>query len=1209
MRAIKTTIVLAGVTSSLLLAGCAVLRIDVDVYKGPLANHRDVQAQQLWAMAIAARPLLTELRDTIEWDGACQDKGKDAGHEDQASVQAAYEDCLNRQRKRAVKWYKDSFVDPDNEDVKAAGGGFQQYQAIRVNEILGLYEPFDQEANENRDKKGADQDGNGGAGDDAAKGKTSDNNWWKVPSATGSVMDVPGITIGADQQVDLASVDTFMLTTEMAALSEPDAVGLALAARRRWERLFDDLTNWAKRASSLPDLAEERHAQSLASDLAVSTNVNLLSILLFEPGLPVEIVRIFRSDFPYYIQGIYKGRSIERQWPFREGMPNKEVTDQIERALARAIFDDPLRYMPALRSLDAALRTDNGELTPLVSLVNRLQDSRDLVRLIGLTWPGKDVADVISNLTIEKVSSSVGQIQTSPQSSPADGPGKQAGTKIETETERSLSEFVADEAKNQNQANSKFVQLNPVPFAAGGLKGGRLKVGIFDLTKRYLETKKIYDEFCSLDPDEMDKEFCASKERQVKGEETVLTDALARFAEKILTIANNDTLFRSPKNGVEVFSQLGRKQLNRFVIVLQAVGNAILVQVDELRRRASHEAQIRLQGDVVAEVREITGRFTGDCTSAQGTSSQAQSQSSVTDTGTTKGAPKAAKVDKVTTEQLSGAAASDGEADKTKQGNQAAQATGQTGVCNGQPAFRVHGLSGNAVAGSNMPATTMEALDRLITALKHEQVQATLAFPGDAAETCKASSHGNDPSKIPVACLRLAQVTNALDLAYQHRSGMVYIRPPGAYLRTSFAATNLQGDPNLGWNNLLLEQARRSMPYWDVFEKEAGGSELQIQTQIDKRFWQNINSVRVAGSGRTDFVLVKDDIGNWYVKGVSADPRDIFSAAQSSALFGIGGKIGANLLLQRNLERDLLKAQNTTERTRIMAELDAVKTANRNSVRGGGTELAGVLDTYVARYVESSGEAFRTTSASVTHAEFQTFLTDQSRVLTAPVTNPADAGAMAAHINGVGASASVQTVYADRIAPGLAFPDPAPSPGLATAANQSAGMIAAANGLIAAAAVTDREVGGLDFTDGVSGADGLPALRQRKATAETAIRGHEADLANATSRLSALDAVIRQDADNASDATRSEHENANATVNRIRQDMLAEIQTRDDLGRQIAALEARVAQAAAIQAELKRRLQRYFRGKVDAIYAARKALNDQLDTAVSVLATPARPAE
>ncbi len=43
------------------LGGCAVLNVDVDVYKGPLANHKDVQLQQLAQFAIGAQHLLVKL--------------------------------------------------------------------------------------------------------------------------------------------------------------------------------------------------------------------------------------------------------------------------------------------------------------------------------------------------------------------------------------------------------------------------------------------------------------------------------------------------------------------------------------------------------------------------------------------------------------------------------------------------------------------------------------------------------------------------------------------------------------------------------------------------------------------------------------------------------------------------------------------------------------------------------------------------------------------------------------------------------------------------------------------------------------------------------------------------------------------------------------------------------------------------------------------
>ena len=56
--------VLLGI--AVLFAGCAVLTVDVDVYKGPLANHEDIQTEQMAAMAIGAKPLLVQLRDTLE---------------------------------------------------------------------------------------------------------------------------------------------------------------------------------------------------------------------------------------------------------------------------------------------------------------------------------------------------------------------------------------------------------------------------------------------------------------------------------------------------------------------------------------------------------------------------------------------------------------------------------------------------------------------------------------------------------------------------------------------------------------------------------------------------------------------------------------------------------------------------------------------------------------------------------------------------------------------------------------------------------------------------------------------------------------------------------------------------------------------------------------------------------------------------------------
>ena len=49
------------------------------------------------------------------------------------------------------------------------------------------------------------------------------------------------------------------------------------------------------------------------------------------------------------------------------------------------------------------------------------------------------------------------------------------------------------------------------------------------------------------------------------------------------------------------------------------------------------------------------------------------------------------------------------------------------------------------------------------------------------------------------------KATEAIENAYRHRAGMIYIRPSSAYLRTSFPSTSLQDDPNLAWDNMLLK--------------------------------------------------------------------------------------------------------------------------------------------------------------------------------------------------------------------------------------------------------------------------------------------------------------------------------------------------------------------------------------------------------------------
>jgi hypothetical protein len=147
---------------------------------------------------------------------------------------------------------------------------------------------------------------------------------------------------------------------------------------------------------------------------------------------------------------------------------------------------------------------------------------------------------------------------------------------------------------------------------------------------------------------------------------------------------------------------------------------------------------------------------------------------------------------------------------------------------------------------------------------------------------------------------RAKQIMEAIKAARKKREGMIFIRPAMAYLRTSFPATSLQSNPNLTWDNMLGGQMLRSIPFApqiSEFLNPDAKCDARITAEIDKQFWQNINRVRVAGGGNTNYAVVKDDIGNWYVKGYSANPEDIIQSAQNLALFSAAGKMGTPSLV------------------------------------------------------------------------------------------------------------------------------------------------------------------------------------------------------------------------------------------------------------------------------------------------------------------------
>ena len=176
----------------------------------------------------------------------------------------------------------------------------------------------------------------------------------------------------------------------------------------------------------------------------------------------------------------------------------------------------------------------------------------------------------------------------------------------------------------------------------------------------------------------------------------------------------------------------------------------------------------------------------------------------------------------------------------------------------------------------NAKENAKDILDRLIASLRYEHIQAVRL-------------HGIDS---PIS----KQIKSAIKVALNQKSEMIHIRSSMAYLRNSNPSTYMQTDNELEWRNMLGKHAFKSFLFADKRWTEQDKKMRKTISAIDKQYWHNINRIKLSGAGRTNYAITKDDIGNWYIKGFSSNPTNIIKGAKSLALFGIGNKMGSNLL-------------------------------------------------------------------------------------------------------------------------------------------------------------------------------------------------------------------------------------------------------------------------------------------------------------------------
>lgn len=221
-----------------------------------------------------------------------------------------------------------------------------------------------------------------------------------------------------------------------------------------------------------------------------------------------------------------------------------------------------------------------------------------------------------------------------------------------------------------------------------------------------------------------------------------------------------------------------------------------------------------------------------------------------------------------------------------------------------------------------MADTSLKVIDNLIASLRAQRIRALAA--GDT----KTAGH----------------LMSAIEAAYSQRTSMIYLRPASDYLRSVYSSSAFQDGTDKQYRNMLTDTIKN---YMNPFEQD----KKDVKVELEKLYWQNVNKVTVNGGGQTNYVLAKDDVGNWYVKAYSSDPEMIIKSATSLAMFSAGKGMNVNLLRRMDLQRQLDDNKNLSARQRseLRAEL-------AESNRQDGAPLLKVRDRYATRYANDTAQ-------------------------------------------------------------------------------------------------------------------------------------------------------------------------------------------------------------------------------------------------------------
>ncbi len=878
MRA--ATIVFAA-AAALSLAGCAVLTVDVDVYKGALANHESVQIGQVAAMAMGAKPLLAELRHKLEQE-ACYRKLQ---VEEDAQWLLGTKRPVNDDHP-SLPTVCTAYVRMQTTANFISDTGALSRDTARVNAILSLYEE------------------RGDAGDTLLRPLRTRLYELETHSAAAKRLTHPYVATAPNDK----------------ARDERRSVLSREALRRN-----RDTGHCRSNPNDCPHGLTDEHVTALqrayrAAGAAWTEAMHLLTSVSYRTRLEkLNPGALNALDAVAWVAATLTSmEGLERARAEQSPVFGKDAADDFRKVLAFGHIDEG-----AAVALSQVLQDAERGL----NRANELLVANRRAELDRKTW---SIVVYASPKGLQRAEST------------------------------------------SEQSRMSFQYLRETADRAGdtGLGKGRQKDGLEALIKAYLDANASAGR--------------ASNAHDVADKRRRLLDGLVNFAEKVSIIGNFDPLVRGVEPGEEqnVFRS---SSTDKYVRVLQAVGNSIISQVDALAQKSAHHRRVtdgqateliairNAEARAAAVIKHITAELAtmsgfpdetlilaklqaaqpkldelvqqlqttltaqrsllaGEGDTARkwragfDVARRKEMENAVVAYGTTNASVTvqqvAAEMVRLMKQWEAEARLPSGAGDEEARRLQTAQTalgdakfTGDT--ANPGPArdkylaiVRTLGadcdaaekveknragtvdvltrwhraatlLSGGAAPRLLVPdgmekgaGTATDVLDVMLTTLKYEHVDAVLRDRNSE-----------------LAKNRLA----AVELLYAYRSGMIHIRPASTFLRNSYPATALQQDPTAGvWRNMLGDHAARQLPGYEWFESEKENA--KINRTIDKQFWQRVNQVRLAGVGNTNYALAKDDVGNWYVKSYTADPNDVIKSAKSLAMYAAGPAMGANFL-------------------------------------------------------------------------------------------------------------------------------------------------------------------------------------------------------------------------------------------------------------------------------------------------------------------------